>query len=156
MSDVIQFIQPEMTFCAFVDGKLATSYAAWPMTMRFNGNPIPFAGITFVGTSPVYRGLGCLRQMTQKHFEHLYETGERGFAALYASQASPDGAVITKTGKSAEMTVPIDTLAMLVFGQISTTEAARMGRLDVLEQNALPKWDRVLKTAYRPFCANLF
>jgi len=45
---------------------------------------------------------------------------------------------------------------MLFFGQISATEASRMGRLAVFEQEALPLWDRVLRTAYRPFCADMF
>jgi len=45
---------------------------------------------------------------------------------------------------------------MLVFGQISATEAARMERLDVLEHGALSSWDRVMRTAYRPFCADMF
>jgi len=52
--------------------------------------------------------------------------------------------------------MPISTLAMLFFGQISATEAARMGRLTVFEQKALSLWDRVLRTAYRPFCADMF
>jgi hypothetical protein len=52
--------------------------------------------------------------------------------------------------------MPISTLAMLVFGQISATEAARMGRLTVDDHNALPVWDKVMRASYRPFCADLF
>jgi len=373
--ETLNFISPEMTLCAFVDGKLATSYAAWPFNMRFNGTHLPFAGITFVGTLPIYRQRGCLRSVITKHFEILHEQGERPLAALYASQAaiyqrygyaivssintyhieprylsfapiyrsldgggtlrevedsefdllkglyqqfcadrigylhrgrimwhatllheppsgtilskiiyeeegrpmgyviytvepqnvpfgqpwqrvfikelvwltpsayhrmlnyftsmalvtqivwervplddplphvmleprmlhmdtrdgllarivdvqsvmtrrlytqsgeltldvidemcpwnhgrwqlqtSANGATMRRTQQSAELAVPIDTLAMLVFGQITATEAARMGRLDVLNSEMLEKWDSLLRTRYRPFCADQF
>ena len=41
-------VQPEFTYCAFEDGNLATSYAEWPLTMRFNGEGVPVAGVTMV------------------------------------------------------------------------------------------------------------
>jgi len=52
--------------------------------------------------------------------------------------------------------VPDSTLAMLAFGQISATEAFRMGRLDLLNHDALPMWDAVMRTKYRPFCPDDF
>jgi hypothetical protein len=52
--------------------------------------------------------------------------------------------------------MPVSTMVMLVFGQISATEAARMGRLDANEKKALPKWDRIMRTMYRPFCPDDF
>jgi predicted acetyltransferase len=55
-----------------------------------------------------------------------------------------------------QVTLPVDTLAMLAFGQISATEAARMGRLDAHDPDALDTWDIVLRTRYRPFCADHF
>ena len=30
-------IPSKFTLCVFEDGKLATAYRAWPLTMRFNG-----------------------------------------------------------------------------------------------------------------------
>ena len=45
---------------------------------------------------------------------------------------------------------------LLYFGQISATEAARMGRLDVNDPNSLPVWDRVMSTSYKPACADGF
>lgn len=84
----IQAISPGMTLCAFVDGHLATSYAAWPLTMRLNGRAAPTAGVTFVGTLPQFRQLGCLRQVVTRHFELLHERGEQPLAALLASQAA--------------------------------------------------------------------
>jgi len=81
-------MQPELTYCAFEDGKLATSYAEWPLTMRFNGSSALIAGVTFVGTLPVYRRRGYLRKIMTDRFKILYEQGDRAIAALYASRAA--------------------------------------------------------------------
>jgi predicted acetyltransferase len=77
-----------MTLCAFVDGEMATSYAAWPFHMKFNGMDTPVAGVSFVGTLPVFRHMGCLRKVHERHFELLYEEGERPISILFASQAA--------------------------------------------------------------------
>ncbi len=81
-------MRPEFTLCAFEDGKLATSYAAWPLTMRFNGESVPVAAVTSVGTLPIYRRRGYLRKITAAHFKLLHEQGERAIAILLASQAA--------------------------------------------------------------------
>ena len=81
-------ITPEMTLCAFVDGKAATSYAAWPFLMRFNGIDAPVAAVSIVGTLPIYRRMGCLRKVHARHFELLHEQGERPISILFASQAA--------------------------------------------------------------------
>jgi len=81
-------MRPEWTFAAFEDNKLATSYGAWPLTMRFNGEGIPVAGVTMVGTLPIYRRRGYLRKVHKAHFELLYEQGERPISILYASMAA--------------------------------------------------------------------
>ncbi len=86
--EFINGITPEMTFCAFVDGKTATSYAAWPFLMRFNGTDAPVAGVSIVGTLPVFRRMGCLRKVHAGHFELLHEQGERPICILFASQAA--------------------------------------------------------------------
>ena len=86
--DMYRAIRPEWTLCAFEDGKLATSYAAWPFTMRFNGEGTPVAAVTMVGTLPVYRRRGYLRKITTTHFQLLHEQGERPIAILHASQAA--------------------------------------------------------------------
>ena len=52
--------------------------------------------------------------------------------------------------------MPVGTLAMLVFGQISATEAARIQRLDVNRPEALPLWDNVMRTKYRAAYADIF
>jgi predicted acetyltransferase len=86
--DTAGSMQPELTYCAFEDGKLATTYAEWPLTMRLNGSSAPVAGVTFVGTLPVYRRRGYLRKIITNRFEILHEQGERAIAALYASRAA--------------------------------------------------------------------
>lgn len=86
--DATAVMQSELTYCAFEDGKLATAYAEWPLTMRFNGNAVPIAGVTYVGTLPVYRRRGYLRKIMTDRFEILREQGERAIAALYASRAA--------------------------------------------------------------------
>lgn len=86
--EVIKAVRPEWTFCAFEDGKLATSYAAWPLMMRFNGEGVSVAGVTMVGTLPIYRRRGCLRKVITTHLERLHEHGEQPIAILYASLAA--------------------------------------------------------------------
>ncbi len=81
-------LRPEWTLCAFVDGRLASSYGVWPLTMRFNGVGVPVAGVTSVGTSPVYRRRGHLRKIVTTHFKLLHEREEQAIAILYASRAA--------------------------------------------------------------------
>ena len=85
--EFINGITPGMTLCAFVNGDLATSYASWPFTMRFNGIDAPVAGVSMVGTLPVFRRMGCLRKIHRRHFELLHEEGKRPISILFASQA---------------------------------------------------------------------
>ncbi len=84
----LEGLRPEWTLCAFEEGKLATAYAAWPLTMRFNGEGISVAGVTMVGTLPIYRRRGYLRKITATHFELLHERGEQPIAILYATMAA--------------------------------------------------------------------
>ena len=79
---------PELTLCAFCDGKMATTYAAWPLTMMLNGRKTPVAGVTVVSTLPVYRRRNYLCKITSKHFKQLHERGEPAIAALFASRAA--------------------------------------------------------------------
>ncbi|HEY91410.1 MAG TPA: GNAT family N-acetyltransferase [Dehalococcoidia bacterium] len=80
-------MRPEFTLCAFEDGKLSTTFAAWPFTMRFNGTAMPVGAVTTIGTFPVYRRRGYLRKITSLYFQQLHEEGERPIAILYASHA---------------------------------------------------------------------
>jgi predicted acetyltransferase len=69
---------------------------------------------------------------------------------------SPDGSKIARTDRTPQLVMPVSTLAMLAFGHVSATEAARMGRLDVNDTRALTAWDDAMRTEYRPYCANSF
>ena len=63
---------------------------------------------------------------------------------------------VTRTTEKAGLKIPASTLAMLVFGHISASEAARIGRLDVQDHGVLKVWDRVMKTEHMPFCPDMF
>jgi predicted acetyltransferase len=100
-------INPEWTMCAFIDGKLATSYAAWPLEMYFGGTTIPVGGITWVSTHPLFRRRNCLRKVTEAHFKRLHEVGGQSVTALQASMAAiyqryGYGVVSTKNSYSIE------------------------------------------------------
>lgn len=71
-------------------------------------------------------------------------------------EASPQGSRVSATRQSAQLTLPPSTLAMLLFNQITATEAARMSRLDAREPAALKEWDRVLQTMHKPGCVDNF
>jgi predicted acetyltransferase len=100
-------LDPEWTMCAFIDGKLATSYAAWPLEMYFGGAVIPVGGITWVATHPLYRRRNCLRNVTESHFKRLHDSGGAALTVLQASMASiyqryGYGVVSTKNSYSIE------------------------------------------------------
>ena len=79
--------RPEWTLCAFVDGRMAASYAVVPFTMRANGRAVALGGVTAVGTLPEYRRQGLVRAITQRSFAQMRERGQ-AVAALWASQAA--------------------------------------------------------------------
>jgi predicted acetyltransferase len=81
-------IPVEWTLCAFEDGKLATSYMAWPLTLFFDRAEIPVAGVSMIGTLPIHRRKGQLRKITKKHFEMLYESKQQPISGLFASMAA--------------------------------------------------------------------
>jgi predicted acetyltransferase len=84
----VQGLQPEWTLCAFDDGRMATTYGAWPLTMRFNGGAVPVAGITCVSTDAVFRRRGYLRRIMEMDFTRIKELRQQPLAILYASQAA--------------------------------------------------------------------
>ncbi len=63
---------------------------------------------------------------------------------------------VARTRKSPQVVMPADTLAMLTFNYTKASYAARIGKLDVLESGALAEWDRIMNTAYDPFCPDHF
>ncbi len=79
--------RPEWTLCAFDGSTMATSFAAFPFTIRANGKSLAYAGITAVGTSPEYRRRGLLRKIMTRAFADQHERGQ-SVAGLWASQAA--------------------------------------------------------------------
>lgn len=73
----------DWTMCAFADGALATTYAAWPLQIRLAGRAVKIAGVTQVSTHPAHRRRGYLRAVTRKHFEQMHERREVAFAGLH-------------------------------------------------------------------------
>jgi len=142
----IRAIVPALTLCAFVDGQLATSYAAWPLKVRLNGQVAPTAGITFVGTLPQHRQSGCLRQVITRHFEQLHAAGEQPLAALIASQA----AIYQRYGYAVVSTRNVYRIEPRFLQFAPMPDAGRpAGTLRELGENDTD----ILKQIYRDFCA---
>ncbi len=80
-------IHADWTLCAFDDGVLATTYAAYPLVMRVNGAKVPVAGVTAVGTLPWFRRRGHLRKIMEFDFNRRYEQRMEPVASLLASIA---------------------------------------------------------------------
>ena len=78
---------PDWSLCAFEDGKLATAYGAFPLVQRINGNTVPAAGVSFVGTLPEFRRRGHLRKITETDSRRRYEERQQPLAILTASIA---------------------------------------------------------------------
>ena len=87
MVDQASVMRPDWTSCAFVDGRLATTFAAFPFRVRLNGRSTRMAGVTMVGTYPQYRRQGLLRQIMVESFAQQRERGQ-AIAILWASMAA--------------------------------------------------------------------
>ena len=79
--------RPEWTLCAFDGPVMATSFAAFPFTVRANGNAMAFAGVSGVGTHPEYRRQGLLRKIMTQSLAQMRDAGQ-SLAGLWASQAA--------------------------------------------------------------------
>ena len=80
-------MRPEWTLCVFEDGAMVTSFAAWPFSMRWNGERIHVAGVTSVGTLPHKRRQGHLTRAMTTAFGN-YRDAQQPIAILHASQAA--------------------------------------------------------------------
>ncbi len=78
---------PDWTTCAWVDGKMATTLATLPFTVRFNGNPVKMGGVTAVGTLPAYRRQGLLRKVMTEALLLMHERDQH-MAILWASMGA--------------------------------------------------------------------
>jgi predicted acetyltransferase len=138
-------INPDWTTCAFVDGRIATTFGAWPFRVRLNGRSVAVAGVTMVATLPEFRRRGQLRHvMTQA----LSEQRDRGqaIAILWASM----GAIYQRYGyglASSNVSYSIDP-RQIVFGP-GIPPATGSVRLHSREE-ARPIFEAIYKEFSRP------
>ena len=144
MRDPVTFLNPEWSTCVFEHGALATTFGAWPFSMRFNGERAHVAGVTAVGTLPTKRRRGYLRFAMEASLVEQYERGQ-SLAALYASQA----AIYQRFGYavcSRRLSYEIDPLD-LHFVQAPTPR----GELRVVNAKELPNDAQEIRDLYRKF-----
>lgn len=77
-------LQPEWTHAAFVDGRIATSFGAYPFQVRLNGAPVQMAAVTAVGSYPEFRRQGLLRRVMTQAISDERDRGQ-SIAILWAS-----------------------------------------------------------------------
>ena len=78
-------------------------------------------------------------------------------AGTWSIDLSPEGTRVKQLAAGEpDLSMTINTFAMLLFGQLTATRAARAGRIGVHDPEALERWDSVLATRYAPFCADNF
>jgi predicted acetyltransferase len=138
--------RPEWTLCAFDGETMATSYAAFPFTIRANGASMAYAGITAVGTRPEYRRKGLLRSIMTQAFEEQRARGQ-AVAGLWASQA----AIYQRYGFSmlgANRRYAVDTVDLTFHdGKQSDLTVRRFANTEALT---------TMKTLYRDYIAQRF
>jgi predicted acetyltransferase len=61
-----------------------------------------------------------------------------------------DGGEAKPTSASPDLRLAPDVLAMIAFGRISATDAARAGLAQVEDERALARWDAAMKTKHFP------
>ena len=63
---------------------------------------------------------------------------------------------VKRSERSAELSIPVRSLASLVSGQASATSLARAGLLSARDEGALALADRIFATSYAPYCPDGF
>jgi predicted acetyltransferase len=77
-------------------------------------------------------------------------------AGRYRLDASPEGASCTRTGESAELTLPAAELGALWLGDQSVVRLAALGRVREERAGAAEVADALLRTSRRPWCPDIF
>ena len=77
-------------------------------------------------------------------------------AGAWEIDVHPGGAEARRIDAEPQLSMGIGTFAMLLFGQLRATVAARAGRVGVHDAGALAAWDASLATRYAPACADNF
>jgi predicted acetyltransferase len=75
---------------------------------------------------------------------------------IWQMEISEGRAQIEPSEATPELCIPIDTMAMMVFGHLSPSKAVRMGLAEVHLPEVLPLWDHIMQTPGLPFCPDFF
>ena len=75
---------------------------------------------------------------------------------VYALEGGPGGATVKRTTETPDLTLPVQTLGALYFGNHAATALARVGELTEEKAGALAIADRMFKTAIPPYCVTWF
>jgi predicted acetyltransferase len=126
------FLEPRMLYAQQSDGLLAR-----------------IVSVERALTERGYEGDGCVT------FEVQDEMAPWN-AGCWELEAGEGGARVVRTERDPELAMPVGTLASLMFGHFTASQAARMGRLTVNNAGALRRWDSLFRTTYPPGCGNGF
>lgn len=74
----------------------------------------------------------------------------------WALESGPEGATVSRTTETPELTMDISALVQLLFGQVSPTNAVRYGRAEAAPGAPLKLWDDMWRTNYAPYCPDGF
>jgi predicted acetyltransferase len=74
----------------------------------------------------------------------------------FAVDGGPDGASVSATDSSAELTVPVDALGAAYLGGTTLRTLARAGRIDVHDDGALAVADAMFRGEVTPWCTTWF
>ena len=122
-----------------------------PRMLRRRSSDQMLARIVDIEGSFRGRGYGESERLTFG-FEDDICTWNTGNWQIYTG---PDDAEVTRLeAGTPDITLRPGTLAMLLFGQLTASEAARYGKLTVNNADALPTWDKTLRTRFEPFTAD--
>lgn len=138
------WIHPDWTTCAFVDGRLATTFGAWPFRVRFNGRSVAMAGITMVATLPEFRRRGLLRRLMTKALSDQRDQGQ-AIAILWASM----GAIYQRYGfglASSNVTYEIDPRRIEFASGAPASGSVRL----YSQEDARPIFEALYKEFSRP------
>ena len=144
--DATNWLEPDWTTCVFERGRMATTFGAWPFSMRFNGERAAVAGVTAVGTLPNKRRRGYLRAAMERA---LHEQRDRGqsIAILFASQA----AIYYRFGYAVTSFVNKYEIEPAHLNFIHHPRPA--GEVTIADAKDLDENGQVLKDLYREFVA---
>jgi predicted acetyltransferase len=77
-------------------------------------------------------------------------------AGRWLLEAGPEGAAVSRTQETPQLSLDISALAQLLFGKVSPSHAVRFGRAEASPSAPLSLWDAMWRTTYAPFCPDGF